>query len=98
MSSQDQALVEALRVAGHETAADSLRDKHLADQLKAAGHDDVAGVLEQRRTKPDSDNPEPQPTEAKTDGNLVEADAAAVVDALQRDTDWSPASDEEQGR
>jgi hypothetical protein len=46
----DETLVAALKAAGHEDAANSLRDKALADQLKAAGHEDVAGALEGKRS------------------------------------------------
>jgi len=41
----DQALIEALRTAGHVDAADSLRDKQLAGQLREAGHDSLADAL-----------------------------------------------------
>jgi hypothetical protein len=38
----DEALEQALRAAGHERAAAGLRDKRLAAQLREAGHEQLA--------------------------------------------------------
>ncbi len=44
--SDDTALIEALRTAGHDEAANALRDKQLAGQLREAGHGTLADQLE----------------------------------------------------
>lgn len=42
----DRTLIEALRTAGHDEAANVLRDKSLATQLRDAGHDTLAAQLD----------------------------------------------------
>ena len=41
----DQALIAALRDAGHDGAANHVRDRSLADDLRTAGHHQLADAL-----------------------------------------------------
>ena len=83
-----EVLVAALRDAGHDGVANQLRDESLAGTLAEAGHGELAEAL---RAKGPGDAPAPV-EELKVD--QTQADAAAVVTALQRDTDWTPETDE----
>jgi hypothetical protein len=55
MGTEEDALIVALRQAGHERVADALRDKSLAGQLREAGHDGLAAVLEGTQAAPGLD-------------------------------------------
>ncbi len=81
----DRALIEALRTAGHVDAADSLRDKALARQLRDAGHTTLADALASGTTPPAAEeNPPPSGQVRQPPPTSPQADADAVGEQLRK--------------
>ncbi len=81
----DDALVEALRAAGHEPIADAVRDRALAGELRAAGHEALARQLEQAGEPAQAP---PSPTEPEnTTTDPAQAHSQDLAALLQAKTD-----------